>query len=175
VPLEIRFKPNHKKIMQAILYCVKENGGRINQYNLNKIIFSADKYHLNHYGRPVTGDTHIKMEYGVVPSAVNDIVKMNPIYAHANGIKKYPFTRDADYVVSDAAPELEQFSDSDIEALKFGIQEYGGLVFATVHDKNHLEHCWLETPDNKPIDFRLMIENEEVLKMLEENGSDVVI
>lgn len=51
--------------------------GQVNKYNLMKIIFAADKYHLNKYGRSVTGDYYINMEYGTVPSNIKNIIDGN--------------------------------------------------------------------------------------------------
>lgn len=39
-----------------------------------QILFAADKYHLNKYGRPVIGDYYVKREYGIVPANVENMI-----------------------------------------------------------------------------------------------------
>ena len=44
-------------------------------HKLCKILYFADQRHLSLYGRSITGDTYIAMQYGPVPSNVDDILK----------------------------------------------------------------------------------------------------
>ena len=46
-------------------------------HKLFKILWFADLLHLKQYGRSVTGDTYIAMNYGPVPSALYDMIKGN--------------------------------------------------------------------------------------------------
>ena len=143
------------------LLCLQLSDGGINIYNLHKILFAADKFHLNKYGRPVTGDVYIAMEYGTVPSATRDLVS--------------DFKSEDHFIFSREAPDMNLLSESDVEAINHGFKEYAGLTFSEVKEKNHEERCWKETERNRPIDFALIIENQEVLKDLEENGSNIAI
>ncbi len=60
--------------IQAILYiaqCIE----RKDLHKICKILYYADQSHLSRYGRSITGDTYIAMEYGPVPSNIEDIFK----------------------------------------------------------------------------------------------------
>ena len=153
---KIDFKPNLIKIKQAILFCIEQNGDGINIYNLNKIFFEADKYHLNMYGRPVTGDVYIAMKNGTVPSKTRDMINS--------------FKKEGHFIFSDEKFDKDLLSDSDIEALLKGFEKYAGLVFCEVENLNHEELSWKKTPLNQVIDFELMIENEDIKDYIQELG-----
>ena len=44
-------------------------------HRIVKLLYFADKLHLERYGRFITGDRYIAMEYGPVPSNVYDMLK----------------------------------------------------------------------------------------------------
>ncbi|MCQ2562005.1 MAG: SocA family protein [Alphaproteobacteria bacterium] len=136
-------------------------------YNIWKILFSAEKYHLNKYGRPITGDRYIAMEYGTVPSWLYDASKIK-----RQGLGFY---RDNNSLLAERVPVMDYFSETDLEALQHGVAEYAGLDFIAVRDKNHQEPCWKKNyamrgdSDSAPIPFEDIIEEDwlrEDLKVL---------
>jgi hypothetical protein len=172
----IEFKINYKKAIEVILYILNKNKKKgVNMYNLVKIIFAADKYHLNQYARPVTGDCYIKMQYGTVPSTILDYLKFDDLALSFIGEKEYPFSKKKHNFYPKRECEKNLLSESDIEAIEHGIKEYHGLSFDKVKDKNHDEKCWVDTGLNNVIPFELMIENKDIRKYLEENSSKMVI
>lgn len=168
----INFSINTDKAFQAILYVIAKAGGRINTYNLLKVIFEADKYHLNTYARPVTGDRYRKMKHGTVPSMIFDFVKVNPI---ARNVGQLPLRRLGHDLISGAQPNMDFFSESDIEAIDYGFEKYGKLSFDKVQDLNHKEKCWLTGKMNRWIDFDEMIDNDEIKKYLLEHPFKIAI
>ena len=62
---------------QALNYLALKSGGRINKMKALKLIFFSDRYHLRKYGRPITNDEYLAMEYGPVASGVKDIAEMS--------------------------------------------------------------------------------------------------
>lgn len=154
----IEFKLNYNKIVQAILYVINQGNGSINKYNLMKIMFAADKYHMLKYIRPVTGDKYIKMKYGTVPSMILDMVDSDGIGTCLKelGLKELPFklsNKKENIVKSDTQADTKLLSPSDIEALDHGIKEYASLEFNEAVAKNHQEDCWLNADMNKQITF----------------------
>ena len=64
--MAIKFKLNKRKAAEAVLWFIEEK--KINDmYTIFKMLFAAEKYHLNTYGRPITGEIYRAMEYGTVP------------------------------------------------------------------------------------------------------------
>lgn len=65
----------YETTLNAILYVLQQLGGKTDMHKLCKILYFADQRHLSKYGRSITGDTYIAMQYGPVPSNVDDILK----------------------------------------------------------------------------------------------------
>ena len=177
---KIEFVLNGRKAIHAILYIIQQHKGKINQYNLLKIIFEADKYHLNKYGRPVTGDIYRNMSFGTVPDAIYNTLKGRRNlrrYLKQMGMKELPYkyNKNTHMVSSSVPPNHGFFVRTTVEALKHGIKKYGDLGFDEVKEENHKEKCWLETERNQLIPFELIIENKEVLKKLSERPFGIVI
>ena len=110
-----------EKALEAILYISHKQDDLL---HIMKALFFADKMHLAKYGRSITGDVYIAMPFGHVPSGAFDIVK----YVRGDG--KYIIearAKDAFVVLNNDEvkprrdPNLEYFSESDIESLDFGI------------------------------------------------------
>ena len=75
---QIRFKISYDKAIEVLVWLAKMKPG-IDIYHIAKVLFYADKMHINKYARPVIGDSYIKMPYGPVPSGVSDLIKRNPL------------------------------------------------------------------------------------------------
>lgn len=163
----IKFTVNPDKAMQVLLWILNKKPN-IDVYNINKVIFAADCYSLNNFGRPIYGDKYVAMSLGTVPSFMYDLTKIKsqmPFYhSSKNGLSTY------------AKPDMDFFSDTDIEALEYGINEYADLSFDEVKEKNHKHRAWLnhkeelETQKCVDIDFEEMIDTPEVLADLQEMG-----
>ena len=166
---KIAFDFNSEKALEAILY-VLEKKESVNQYNILKIMFEADKYHLNHYGRPITGDVYIKMEHGTVPSNIKDILYMTDGESlTSKDLEQY-------HIKGLRFADKDVLSESDIEALDNGCEKYLNLSFTEVRRLNHKEECWLQGKVNQQIPFESIISNSEVLDYLRETeGLQVVV
>jgi len=170
--MAIRFTINTQKAVEALLWIVQR--GESNVYNAMKILFAADKYHLNRYARPVTGDKYVAMRFGTVPSWIYGATKRKGLGFARNGVT---LTSDPGRVVN-----RDLFSISDIEALEHGFNEYAGKSFKAVVLKNHREKAWLNAVERKPdakvsdILFEDMIEKKQwLIDDLEEIGHCIVI
>lgn len=177
---KICFEINYRKSIEVILYILsKYEKQGLSLCNLLKMIFAADKYHLNQYASPVTGDTYIKMKYGTVPSEIKNILDKNQSTLDfiADIIIEYPFERltSKHHLKGTRQYNENLLSESDIEALEFGIKEYDGLTFEEVKNKNHSEKCWKESILDSSIDFELIIENNEILTYLKEVSAGMVV
>ena len=138
--MKIRFKVNTAKAVEALVWIIQR--GESNVYNAMKIFFAADKYHLNRYAWPVTGDTYVAMRFGTVPSWT---------YA-ATRRKGLGFTRTGTTLKLEPGRvcDLDELSESDVEALEHGYKEYAGKSFKAVLLKNHREKAWLKAVERTP-------------------------
>jgi len=163
----IRFNANHQKILEAVIYIAQEQPG-IDLYAILKVLYYAEKGHLNKYGRPITGDFMRALELGPVPQLAYDIVNesdfdmVDPsvMVAFKKRVKVGNSKRgDKSYKAKDA-PNLYGFTQTDIECLDDAIEKYGSLSFEELKKISHLELGWLETERSGTIDYALMIDAE---------------
>ncbi|MCL2282183.1 MAG: Panacea domain-containing protein [Fibromonadales bacterium] len=132
--MAIEFKLNERKAIESVIWLIQR--GQNNMYWVWKMLFAAEKYHLNKYGRPITGDTYMAMQRGTVPRW---------LYKGSGKAKeKYQgFSKNGVLLASERGYIRKFFSKTDIEALEFGYDEYKNLkTFDEVQDKNHKEMAW---------------------------------
>jgi len=153
--MAIRFNMNTQKAVEVVLWVIQRGEGNI--YNIMKILYTAEKYHLNTYGRPITGDKYIAMEHGTVPSWIYDATKLK---------EPLGFAKIDNTLTAQREPDLDYFSGSDVEALEIGFNEYAGKSFSEVREKNHKDIAWRNAYENRgnsdaaDIRFEDMIEEE---------------
>jgi uncharacterized phage-associated protein len=133
--MPIRFNFNSNKAQQVLLWVINKKPG-INIYNIMKVVFAADKYHLNHYASPIYGDSYEACEYGTVPILMYGLasIKNNAIYSRVPG--------SPNALVCDVKPDMDGFSQTELEALEYGFSEYGNLSFNEAKNKNHKDPVW---------------------------------
>ena len=177
---EIGFVFNVEKSIHVILYIIQQSKGKINQHNLWRIVFEADKYHLNNHEIPVTGSIYRNMGFGPVPVNICNIIKGSNIskkHLQEAGMTKLPYKYDKESQIlsSSALPDHDHFIETDVEALDHSIRKYGTMNIEELRQENHKERCWLETERKDLVPFELMIENKEVLEALNEHPYGIVV
>jgi len=159
--MTIRFTINPQKAVEALIWIIQRGEGNV--YNAMKILFAADKYHLNKYTRPVTGDKYAAMRFGTVPTWIYEATRLT-----SPGIG---FKRNENTLTLEPGRVFYRglFSISDLEALEHGFNEYSGKSFEAVKRKNHREKAWIlarkRNPDAHAPDilFEDMIQNKQWL------------
>jgi hypothetical protein len=177
----MRFEFHPEKALEAILYVVLK--ARTDKYGTLKILYLADKLHLERYGRFISGDYYHALNAGPTPMLCYDLIE------YAAGIKeKAPIDSRKAFSVgnetSDYAlvplrdPDLEELSDSDIECLDEVIGSLQGVdpttmyraMWDRVHD-NAWKKVW-ERGHNGPMDITDIAEQfehaDELLQYLEQ-------
>lgn len=162
------FTLNQTKAMQTLLWILNQKQG-MSIYNIMKVMFAADCYHLTHYGRPIYGEEYGAWKLGTVPLFMYNLTGIT---------QNVPYYRCSDNCLeANSAPDMRAFSQTDIEALQYGMSEYADLTFEEVKQKNHQHPAWkkheLEVQSGQKnilIDYADMIEDPEVLKELQELG-----
>ncbi len=182
---KIEFNVNYQKCIEVVLYLI-ENTKNADIYHILKRVFSADKYHLNKYARPVTGDSYFALKNGTVPSAIYDILKGEILCLQYINDSQYPFKKidNTYYFEANRSYNAELLSESDIEALSYGINEYtDDMDFRKIEDKNHNEECWKKAWNERrdalakssPIYFEDMIDDQEIIEDLQQNCKFLVV
>jgi len=128
-----------QKAIEAIVYISHKNG---DLFHIVKILYYADKFHLEGYGRLITGDHYVAMKDGPVPSAAYDIIKavrgdgLSPIIENPQEAFR---VEDWITIKPNRDPNLNYFSESDIEALNKAIDKYSPMSYQELWDTVHEE------------------------------------
>lgn len=121
---------------------------------LVKLMYLADKYHLMHYGRTISGDNFIALENGPAGSRTMDVLEFDRhvlgkhmeyakrLFAQGNGFEYLPGA-------GCSVDRLEWLSESDIDALDFTINNFGNMDQWSVVDYTH------KLPEWKKFEFLL--------------------
>lgn len=129
---------------QALNYLATKSGGSINKTKALKLVFFADRYHLRKYGRPVTGDEYLAMDYGPVASGVKDLAEMTSFLdAKVEDYAKIFLEPVGRYDYRSLAPvDFEQLSESDIEALDYVWDKFGRFDWTVLYKLTHEYPEW---------------------------------
>ncbi len=119
-----------------------------------KLLYFAEKLHLERYGRFIVGDDYYAMNYGPVPSRIYDAIKFaaghgpylsldEPLKASFSScleVRGHSLTARCD-------PDLGKLSKSDVRCLAEAIDDYGKASFAQRTKLSH-DEAWRQTPQN---------------------------
>ncbi len=125
------FNLHKEKAVNSLLFVVK-NLKKADTHKIYKILYFADQKHLLKYGRPILGDTYVKMEYGPVPSFVKNVVDEN-----IEGLEEVVAKYHRYFVKALIEPNLEYLSESELACLKEAIEENKNLDFPQLTAKSH--------------------------------------
>ena len=159
-----------RKIVQALNYIAcSQLGHTVNCMKAYKLLWLADRYHLRHYGRTISGDVYYALPHGPVPMDAMNVVEGKPTNL-ADGSEGVTYIRKCKRynITSLVAPKMDVFSVSDKEALDCVIEAYGKKTWTELSDFSHTFPEWKEyesklgNPYLKkgyPIDMILFFEN----------------
>lgn len=147
--------------LNAVLYIIKQLGGTVDMHKIFKTLFFADQEHLSKYGRTITGDVYIAMNYGPVPSKTDDIFKAvrgDSFFSAGELCDYFHFTNN--YIVkNDKEPDLDYLSKSDIMCLNNAIEKCKDLTFAQLTNLSH-GFAWQSTARDRIISFSDILREE---------------
>jgi uncharacterized phage-associated protein len=162
--------------IQAILYILKKMGGKCDIHKCHKILYFADNEHLSKYGRSITGDAYVRMDFGPVPTCIYDLFKAvrgdsyfaSPVDNVRNGCFHFVNNKD---IAAVAEPDMSYLSESDVEMLNKYIEKLKDKDFIEVTDASH-GYAWMHTAQNAVISVRdrltEMGDTEEYIHYIEE-------
>ena len=183
----ICFRQSDTKTLEALVLLAQKRPG-IDVFHICKVLYFADKEHLNRYGRPILGDHYFALPEGPVPSRALDMIYRNQPslseYVLAQLSKALTlFQKKGDgYARIEAIrePDLDQFSDTDLECLNWAIQKFADLptleLWEIARKENSYNTAWAQRIGRcAPMDYALMVDpnnplHDEIIKDLQENA-----
>jgi len=159
---------NADKAIEVLLYVA----ARVpNMYHALKVLYFADRLHLERYGRLIYGDSYVAMDKGPVPSAAYDMVKCargDGFYYLAPEIREALGVRDH-ILLPKREPDPEYLSASDIECLDQAVATYGRMSFGPLMELSH-DAAYKSADQNDFISFEALVhslpDGEELLAYL---------
>lgn len=151
---------NRDKALEAILFIAKQLK-RPSMHSISKMLYLADKLHLQEYGRMICGDRYIAMEYGPVPSAIYDMMKVadrrESIDVDWDELIQEAFSvQQGRYITLKREPDMDLLSESEIRCITGTTDQYGRKSFGELTDITH-DSAWEETDDDQPIPLEAII------------------
>jgi uncharacterized phage-associated protein len=164
----ITYRQNHEKILEGLLW-IATQAPELDHYWVVKIMFGADKLHVNRYGRPVFGDTYVAMKYGPVPSHALDIINRRlcpesglPLGAESLHVEPSGMGL---RIVPQRPPHEDVFSGTDLECLRESLTKYRRYSFGQLVEETHAEPAWVQAWESrgdkgsKPMDYLSLLED----------------
>ena len=154
--MALKFKLDPEKVVNAVAYFASNCDGAT-KMKICKLLYFADKEHLLRYGRPITGDSYVRMTYGPTPSVGLNLMRglassrltalfQSKIAVHANDVRAL------------SSPDLSVFSKSDLRVMQHVCEKYGRLAASQLSRVSHKEPSWKKTSANQLIAFELLFE-----------------
>jgi uncharacterized phage-associated protein len=158
----LRFQFDEKKGVESLTY-VASRWPAITAFFASKVLFFAEKYHLNRYARPIVADTFIAMPNGPVPSTLYDFIKGRldnagdpEAITAALSISGDQYLR----ITARRPADMNALSPSDAECLDEAIDFCRKRGFGTLSNLTHQERAWREAPVNGPMAYEAMIDDD---------------
>tara|TARA_R110001599_G_scaffold73783_9_gene203999 strand:+ start:7453 stop:8001 length:549 start_codon:yes stop_codon:yes gene_type:complete len=178
--MPIKFTFNDEKALAALGFVASIEDG-LSPLFVSKVLFFAEKMHINNYGRPIIGDTFIAMPRGPVPSTIKNYID------HKWDRVEKPDNFDL-YISIDNSSGLrclrvggtnyneKLLSATDRTCLGEAVEFCRGKTAKQLSDLTHFEKSWFNAPVNRPMEYEDFIDDDnphkpEVIEMMKENAA----
>ena len=183
--MAITFTLNAKKAIEAIIYLANKKP-EMTQYFFMKMMFYADKFHINKYGTPIIGDKYIKMSNGPVPSFVLDAIHMDGSklthddYEEIKNSLCFKKSGNKIYTTAKRKAKMDYFSETDIECLDKAFDFCKDKNFTELKNITHKEPSWEQALDNRLMDYALFVDDknpnkQDIIADLSDNFGSLVL
>lgn len=150
---------DREKALETILF-VSHHLQAPTLHSISKILYLADKRHLHDYGRLICGDRYVAMEYGPVPSAIYNMMKVADgratIDVDWDGLIKDAFeVRCGRYLQPKREANAFLLSDSERICITKTVEQHGSKTFGQLTDITH-DAAWKASGQNQSISVEAM-------------------
>jgi len=164
----LKFAFSEAKAMAALGLIAKVRPG-LTPLFVSKILFFAEKWHINRYGRPIIADTYIAMPRGPVPSTVKNFIDENwkwvdkpERFEDFIGIDNRDSLRRLIPGVKE--PDLSLLSGTDVDCITDAVKFCDGKTADELSEITHFEKSWRRVPVNSPMNFEDFIDDDNAHK-----------
>lgn len=167
VEMSLRYTASNDKVLETLVFISSEQPG-IDEMYVHKILYFADKDHLNKYGRPIVADRFVRMDHGPVASLTRDMIHTNRNMLGAGLLGKIlksiiveaQTKGNSTFLTIKPSRELNlgAFSRSDLAILRECVKKYGKMPF---HELSRLSkgRPYKAAAPNEDLDYALFIDD----------------
>jgi uncharacterized phage-associated protein len=155
---ELSFEFNKEKAIETILYLANRIP-KPTKHNITHIVYFADKTSLERYGRFISGDAYYALPHGPVPSETLNII-------NEPSTEQYGFTVKGSSFIPLREPELDYFSESDIESMDQVLEIYAHSPFWKIKHDSH-DEAYEEAWESRGRARSKLMKLESIVGMLE--------
>jgi uncharacterized phage-associated protein len=180
----VKFSFSEAKALAALALIAEKHPGLTPLY-VAKIMYFAERSHINRYGRPICADDYIAMPQGPVPSTIKNFIDQNWNWvqkpeAIEDAIQIDNSSRYARLMPGKKTLDVSALSETDqeciCEAIEFCVKKRPEELSAITH--RHA--AWRQANRNRSMDYRLFVDDDnphkdEIIEMLEENAICAVL
>lgn len=162
--MAIKFPFHEGKAIEALAFIAQLRPG-LTPLFVSKILFYAEKWHLNRYGRPIIGDTYIAMPQGPVPSVIKNYIDQKWDWVHKPEgydeaitvqrqeglLRLFPGQRPAN---------LAALSATDIECISEAVEFCRARTPDELSTLTHQEKAYHLAQANAPMDYEYFIDDD---------------
>ena len=109
-----------------------------------KLLYLADKLHLQEWGIPLCGEHYVAMEHGPVPSNIYDWFK-----AAAKGDDRYGFRVEGRNIQPQRPANPRHLSKATVSSLNRVLEQYGELTSSQLRELSH-DSAWRQARNSLP-------------------------
>lgn len=132
------------KLEELVIYvCAKSlNDQTFGLTKLNKLLFFCDFLSYAHLGKPITGSTYQRQQYGPVPAELRGVVNELTVKGDLRLVTPTYFTYMQKHYVALRRPVLDEFSGAEVALIDGVIEALRELDATSISDLSHQDVGW---------------------------------
>ena len=184
MPIKMKFAFNEAKALEALAFIAKERPGFTPLY-VSKVLFFAEKWHLNRFARPIIADTYIAMPMGPVPSTIKNYLDANWQWLRepegfAEAVKIDRTGAFPALMPIEGRVAIGFLSPSDIDCLLEAIAYCKDNTPDELSNITHFEKAWKSAEVNRAMDYADFVDDDnpnkdEILRIAQENAAYAIL
>ena len=182
--MPLKFAFDESKALETLAFIARENPGFTPLY-VSKVLFFAEKWHLNRFGRPIIADTYIAMPRGPVPSTIKNYLDGDWSWSPEpegldDAVKIDNSGRFPRLMPIEGREDAGLLSGSDIDCLKEAIEYCKDKSPDELSNITHFEKAWKLAEANRAMDYADFIDEDnphkkEILRLAQENAAYAIL
>ena len=154
----LKFDFNQEVAIEIILYLIKQVE-KLDLFSLCKLLYFAEKIHLENWGSSLCGEPFVAMKNGPVPSRSYDLLKGSRQY------RKYGFQLNNNKIIAFRPPNMKRISPAAKETLDRTVSKYASVQWQLLRKYSH-DQAWQKAWDSRGDNQSILMPLETVVSEL---------